>query len=315
MAMIKAGLAGAALGALTLGTALFVAPIAAQAPGAPTDRSRAAQVPDTRSPGPGSNRETSPGTSPRRGADDDDVDITGPRGDVGVCQDRLVRAAQARLERIQRLIRLTDEQRPAFDELKMASRKAVDVLRAACEIERPFTPTARMAAAEKRLEARLQALRILRPALESFYKQLTDEQKIRWVLGSQPDHRWGGAAPDRWQSWRQPGRQGDEGSRRFDDERADRWQRDRPGPGENRRGWQDEFRGDEDRLDRSWRRWRDRFGGDGGDEPERWGRRWREQDRDGFGERRWRDSDSDEWREQRRRDESGRSTGPNEERL
>ena len=118
----------------------------------------------------------------RRGPHPNDPDITGPRGGVADCQERLARIAQARLERIIRLVRPTDEQRGAFEELRMASAKALEVLRGACPIERPLTPTARMAAAEKWLEARLQAIRLVRPALNSFYRQLTDDRKIRWSM-------------------------------------------------------------------------------------------------------------------------------------
>jgi hypothetical protein len=205
------------------------------------------------------------GEAGRRGPDPGDPDITGPRGEVANCQERLTRIAQARLERIALLVRPTDEQRPAFEELRMASAKAVELLRAACPAERPLTPTARMAAAEKWLEARLQAVKLVRPALESFWRLLSDEQKVRWST----------RADDR-----------------FDDLRErwhERWQ-ERRGPGWDRRG-DDRSRGDD-----SWRDGRGRFGDDRGRGPdERWGNRWRD---DGSWERRWRERDG--WRERRR---------------
>src|SRR5262245_22028100 len=213
MAMMKGAAAGAAIGALALGTVLFVAPIAAQAPMGP-GFGRGDMGPG--SPGPGGGRgDMRPGMGPgrgdvgqdttgRRGPDPNDPDITGPRGELGLCQERLNRMAQARLEHIQRQTRPTEEQRPAFDELRMASIKAVEILRAACPAERPLTPPGRMAMAEKWLEARLQASKTVRPAVESFFRVLSDEQKIRWIMGSDASRgeprgdwrRWGG-----WGGW------------------------------------------------------------------------------------------------------------------
>ena len=149
----------------------------------------------------------------RPGRDGDDGDITGPRGgDVATCQERLSQMARWRLARVQRLVRPTDEQRGAFEELRMASARALEIMRAACPAERPLTPTARMAAAEKWLEARLQAVKVVRPALDNFYKLLSDEQKIRWSLGSgfgrgMDDH-------SRWSDRPAPGQDG--GDRRME---------------------------------------------------------------------------------------------------
>lgn len=192
--MMKAGLAGVAIGALTLATVMFVPPIAAQGPGAPSyDRGPAAQrgldAPALRGPGIGPGTGQDRGQTGRRGADPNDPDITGPRGEAGVCQERLTRMAQFRLQRIERLVRPTDAQRTAFDELKTASGKALDIARAACPVETPLTPTGLLELAEKRTEARLQAIKVLRPPLEAFYKLLNDEQKVRWSLGTRGDAR------------------------------------------------------------------------------------------------------------------------------
>jgi hypothetical protein len=198
---------------------------------------------------------TGPGATGRPGPDADDGDITGPRGgDIAPCQERLQLMARWRLARIQRLVRPTDEQRGAFDELRMAAGKALDIMRAACPAERPLTPPGRMAAAEKWLEARLQAIKVMRPALDNFYRLLTDEQKVRWSLGVRlgrdADHmRWfdrpGG--PDEWRERRRERyqRERDAGpperrDRRFEDERTrrppERWGDDA------RRDWRDERR-------------------------------------------------------------------------
>jgi hypothetical protein len=272
MAMMKAGLAGVAIGALALATVMFVPPIAAQGPGGPPAAPRGGEGPGMRGPGtgpgmmgqdrmgPGMGQDRmGPGMmgrergSPlgRRDLDPADPDITGPRGDAGICQERLTRMARVRLERIERLVRPTDAQRAAFDELRTASAKALDIARAACPAEMPLTPTGRMELAEKRMEARLQALKILRPPLEAFYKLLSDEQKIRWSLGDR------GAWRERWddEAWHRRG----EG----------RWQE----RGATGRDWRDD-RAREEREEREGR----------GAEPrrrdqERWGERWRDLDR------------------------------------
>jgi hypothetical protein len=49
---------------------------------------------------------------------------------------------------------------------------------------------------EKRLEAMLLAVKIVRPAFASFYSSLTDEQKAR--LSEASPRRWG------WRWWRTP---------------------------------------------------------------------------------------------------------------
>jgi len=321
MAIMKAGLA--TIGAVAVATMLVAAPIAAQVTGPPREGSG-----DAGSPG-------------RRGIDPNDPDITGPRGAVGLCQERISRAGQRRIERIQRLTRPTDEQRAAFDELRMASAKAVDILRSACPAEWPLTPTARLAAAETRLEARLLAIKTVRPALESFYKLLSDEQKARWITAPWLADRWG----DGPKPWQHPGwGRGDAGRGDADRDRSDRdahrWgDRDRQDGSEPRRDRGDSWR------DR-WREWHDRFYGDrwrdgGGFGEDRWhdlpGHERRREWHDHFGERRlgpegergdnrgrddergdWRQPDrwhdQDRWHEPRS-PERGRSADPQEERL
>jgi len=316
MAMMKGAAAGAAIGALALATVLFVAPVAAQAPGGPDgsrgEGDRGSANPDMRPPGmmgPGrgdsTGRDTGitgpvPGrgdrgqdSAGRRPLDPNDPDITGPRGDVALCQQRLIAMAQARLERIQRLTRPTDDQRPALDELRTALLKGVEYMRSACPTEEALTPPARMATAEKWLEARLQATKVVRPALEAYYRTLSDEQKIRWIFGGR---EWGG------------------GMARQDRGRGeDRWREQEPSFG-MRRGpdqWRDRFMGPGDRFGFDRRR---------GDGEERWGSRRFDNDRFGpYGRRddrwederyrgrepRWRDQ-RDQWRDQSWRDQSWR---------
>jgi hypothetical protein len=73
----------------------------------------------------------------------------------------------------------TEAQRPALDELRAASQKAIDILKAGCPNDLPSTPTGRLAAMESRVKVMLQAVQTVRPPLERFYQLLSDEQKAR----------------------------------------------------------------------------------------------------------------------------------------
>jgi hypothetical protein len=341
--MIKAGLTGAAIGAVTLAGFMFAAPIAAQAPGNPSDpqgslgpgETAPRQAPDLRGmmgrdmrPGM-MGRGMGPGMMGRQGLDDDQ-DITGPRGDSGSCEARVARAAQLRLDRIERFVRPTDAQRAAVDQLRAASTRAVDLLRSACPNQRPLSPPARMAAAEKWLEARLQAVKTLRPALDAFYQTLSDEQKMAWIYGGREEDRWSRERRGDWQDWREPDwRDRDRWSHR--DGYGWGWRdRDRMDCGrEGRCGWHDRFgygRDREDFQDRWHHRWRDDDRGGGGaerwrDRPD-WRERWRDwHDRFGYGRRepgdererwgqRWRDGDDRDWHERHHWEERERGSWP-----
>src|SRR6516162_9625544 len=98
------------------------------------------------------------------------------------------------IERIAQTVDPNDAQRAALDELKDATAKALDILKAACPTALPSTPTGRIEAMHQRLEAMQRAVRTVRPALEKFYESLNDEQKARFsALGSEgnPDQQQG----------------------------------------------------------------------------------------------------------------------------
>jgi uncharacterized protein YicC (UPF0701 family) len=91
------------------------------------------------------------------------------------------------IERIAQTVEPNDTQRAMLDELKAATAQALDILKAACPTALPSTPTGRIEAMHQRLDAMLQAVRTVRPAVEKFYQSLNDEQKARFnALG--PDN-------------------------------------------------------------------------------------------------------------------------------
>ena len=68
----------------------------------------------------------------------------------------------------------------ALDELKDASVKAAEGLKINCPAYQTLTPTGRVEAMEKRLDATLGAVKTVGPALAKFYNSLSDEQKARF---------------------------------------------------------------------------------------------------------------------------------------
>ena len=99
------------------------------------------------------------------------------------------------IERIAQTVEPNDVQRAVLDELKDATARALEILKAACPTALPSTPTGRIEAMRQRLDAMLQAVRTVRPVVEKFYQSLNDEQKARFNALS-PDN------PDQQQAQR-----------------------------------------------------------------------------------------------------------------
>lgn len=107
--------------------------------------------------------------------------------------------------RLERSVTLTDAQKPDFEALKAAMAKAEATLKAACPTEadrNDRTPTGRLALAEKRMTAGLEAIRTVRPAFDAFYAKLDDKQRdqLRWAGAGMPGDR--GERGGRHHHWR-----------------------------------------------------------------------------------------------------------------
>ncbi len=90
------------------------------------------------------------------------------------------------IAKITRAVRPSAEQRALLDQLKKASAQASDALKTSCSDSYALTPPDRLRALVNRVSATLEAMRIVRPALEAFYNALSDEQKARFnALGPQ----------------------------------------------------------------------------------------------------------------------------------
>jgi hypothetical protein len=116
-------------------------------------------------------------------------------GAAEVCSDDAAQLTDWPIERISEIVQPTAVQRPALDELRAASTKAIDMLKAGCPKDLPSIPTGRLAAMDSRLQVMLAAVQTVRPALERFYQSLSDEQKARFNAIAPTDDR-GGAAKD-----------------------------------------------------------------------------------------------------------------------
>lgn len=84
------------------------------------------------------------------------------------------------IERITQQVDPDQNQQALLDDLKAGTAEAVRILQAACPSELPSTPTGRLAAIRARVETMLQAVQVVRPALDRFYRSLSDEQKERF---------------------------------------------------------------------------------------------------------------------------------------
>jgi hypothetical protein len=81
---------------------------------------------------------------------------------------------------IEQAVQPTPEQRALLDELRRAAAKAADAFKESCGDSYAMTPPGRLRAMTNRISATLEAVRIVRPALEKFYSSLSDEQQARF---------------------------------------------------------------------------------------------------------------------------------------
>jgi hypothetical protein len=106
---------------------------------------------------------------------------------------------------ITQAVRPTPEQRSLLDDLKAAAARAADAFKQSCNDSYALTPPGRLRAMTNRVSATLEAVKIVRPALEKFYSSLSDEQQARFnALGpnigepsqQQPQQQEANAGPE-----------------------------------------------------------------------------------------------------------------------
>ncbi|MCP3471276.1 Spy/CpxP family protein refolding chaperone [Bradyrhizobium sp. CCGUVB1N3] len=110
---------------------------------------------------------------------------------------------------ITQAVRPTPEQRSLLDDLKAAAAQAADAFKQSCNDSYALTPPGRLRAMTSRVSATLEAVKIVRPALEKFYGSLSDEQQARFnALGpnvGEPSQQ----QPQQQEANAQPGNCGD----------------------------------------------------------------------------------------------------------
>jgi hypothetical protein len=83
-------------------------------------------------------------------------------------------------DKIDQAVKPNDAQQAKLNALQAALAQASDTIKAACPTDLPATPPSRLDAAGKRLQAMLQAVTTVQPALADFYNALSDDQKARF---------------------------------------------------------------------------------------------------------------------------------------
>jgi LTXXQ motif family protein len=107
-----------------------------------------------------------------------------------MCGDDARDVANLPIDRISAAVSPDDQQRAALDALANATTQAAQAIKAACPADVAFTPTGRLDAMEQRVRGMVQAVALIRPPLENFYKLLSDEQKARFTaIGHEPRER------------------------------------------------------------------------------------------------------------------------------
>jgi hypothetical protein len=95
---------------------------------------------------------------------------------------------------IAQAIQPTGNQIQALDDLEIAADRASEVVKASCPIQVPLTPLDRLDAVERRLDAMIQALQMVRAPLERFYSLLSAAQKERLSAMVEPANSGSSAA-------------------------------------------------------------------------------------------------------------------------
>ena len=96
-----------------------------------------------------------------------------------ICGDEASELAGLPIERVRQAIQPGDDQRAALDALASASVEAAQTIHSACPTEVASTPSGRLAAMQRRLEAMKSAIARVRTPFEEFYERLDDNQKAK----------------------------------------------------------------------------------------------------------------------------------------
>jgi hypothetical protein len=114
-----------------------------------------------------------------------------------LCSDASSRAADVQTDEIEKALHPDETQSRALESLHEAWNRAAELTKGSCPSQAPATMPGRMEAVQKRLQALLDAIKTVRPALVTFYGSLNDEQKARFNLMAPPPAKAGDARTQR----------------------------------------------------------------------------------------------------------------------
>jgi hypothetical protein len=124
--------------------------------------------------------EIGPDTAKIAAAGKNETQGSGSEQTANNCGDPKPGLANLPIERIEDTVKPDDSQQGKLKDLETATNEAVGTLQAACPDDVPMTPPGRLDAMEKRLKAMVEAANTVKPALDSFYGSLNNEQKARF---------------------------------------------------------------------------------------------------------------------------------------
>src|SRR5215470_3688816 len=148
-----------------------------------TDPSVAQQTRTSDQAAPSANLVLIPGTMAGAGT-------MGPTGYRRLCAPLSVGLSEWRMQWIERLLKPTDAQKTALNDLLVASTKAKEMIAAACPKETVETTSVQLAVMKRRVAGLLDALKIVRPAYDKFYASLDSQQKARLDALGPGRHGW-----------------------------------------------------------------------------------------------------------------------------
>ena len=103
--------------------------------------------------------------------------MMGGRGFGFFCNPRMAGFAEWRMQQIEAAVKPNEAQKAELEKLKTASAKAAEIITSGCPTSLPAKSMERLELAEKRLETMQQAIKLVRPASETFYNSLDDKQR------------------------------------------------------------------------------------------------------------------------------------------
>ena len=109
-------------------------------------------------------------------------------GFAASCNPGAAARAQWGVEQIEKAVSPGESQRAAFNDLKVAAAKSIDLTAEMCPRELPRTSSERLLFTERRLAAITKAVKIIGPSFATFYASLNNGQRA--LIDAGPHRGW-----------------------------------------------------------------------------------------------------------------------------